>query len=91
MTLDDDLSTLTSFKKTDHKTVESFSFATPNNAEDVGSIPGWERLPGEANVNPLQYSCLGNPMHRGAWWAITHGVSKELVHDLATKQQGPKR
>ena len=31
--------------------------------------------PGEENVNPLQYSCLGNPMHRGAWWATVHGVA----------------
>ena len=43
----------------------------PANAEDTweaGSIPGSERFPGEGNGNPLQYSCLGNPMDRGAWW-----------------------
>ena len=37
---------------------------------DTGSIPGLGRSPGEGNGNPLQYSCLGNPIDRGAWWAI---------------------
>ena len=46
------------------------------NAGDPGSIPGSGRSPGEGNDNPLQYSCLGNPMDRGAWWAIVHGVTK---------------
>ena len=41
----------------------------------MGLIPGWGRPPGE-NGNPLQYSCLGNPMDRGAWQAIVHGVAK---------------
>ena len=36
------------------------------------------RPPGEGNGNPLQYSCLGNPINRGAWLAIVHGVTKEL-------------
>ena len=49
----------------------------PANAGDVGSIPGSERPPGEGNGNPLQYSCLGNHMDRGAWWAVVHGVAKE--------------
>ena len=40
------------------------------NAGDLGSIPGSGRFPGEGNSNPLQYSCLENPMDRGAWWAI---------------------
>ena len=48
------------------------------NAGDLGSIPGSERFPGEGNGNPLQYSCLENPMDRGAWWATVHGVAKEL-------------
>jgi len=48
------------------------------NAGDTGSIPGWRRSPGEGNSNPLQYSCLGNPMDRGAWQAVVHGVAKEL-------------
>ena len=46
----------------------------PANAGDVGLIPGSGRYPGEGNGNPLQYSCLENPMDRGAWWATVHGV-----------------
>ena len=46
------------------------------NAGDLGSILESERSPGEGNSNALQYSCLGNPMHRGAWWALVHGVAK---------------
>ena len=48
------------------------------NAEDKGLIPGSGRSPGEGNGKPLQYSCLRNPMDRGAWWATVHGVAKEL-------------
>ena len=40
----------------------------------MGSIPGWGRSPGEGNGNPLQYSCLENPMEKGAWWATVYGV-----------------
>ena len=43
---------------------------------DPGSVPGWARFPGEGNGHPLQYSCLENPMDRGAWWDIIHGVAK---------------
>ena len=43
---------------------------------DRGSIPGLGRSPGEGNGNPLQYYGLGNPMERGAWWAIVHGLSQ---------------
>ena len=50
----------------------------PANSGDVGSIPGSGRSPGEGNGNPLQYSCLENPMDRGAWWATVHGVAKKL-------------
>ena len=46
------------------------------NAGDVGSIPGSGRSPGERNGNPLQYSCLANPMYKGAWWTTVHGVAK---------------
>ena len=46
------------------------------NAGDLGSIPGSVRSPGEGNGNPLQYSCLENPMDGGAWWATVHGVAK---------------
>ena len=45
-------------------------------AGDLGSIPGSGRSPGEGNGNPLQYSCLENPIDGGAWWAIVHGVTK---------------
>ena len=48
----------------------------PANAGDVDSMPGSGRAPGEGKGNPLQYSCLGNPMERGAWWATVHGVAK---------------
>ena len=50
--------------------------ASACNAGDPGSIPGLGRSPGEGNGNPLQYSCLENPMDRGAWWATVHGVAK---------------
>ena len=43
---------------------------------DLGSILGLGRSPVEGNVNPLQYSCLENPMDGGAWWATIHGVTK---------------
>ena len=46
------------------------------NAGDPGSIPGLGRSPGEGNGNPVQYSCLENPMEGGAWWATVHGVAK---------------
>ena len=50
--------------------------ASAYNAGDPASIPGSGRSPGEGNSNPLQYSCLENPMDRGAWWATIHGVAK---------------
>ena len=46
-------------------------------SRDWGSIPGWGRSLGGGNGNPLQYSCLGNPMNRGAWGAIYSLVGKE--------------
>jgi len=54
------------------------------NARDAGSIPGPGRSPGEGNGKPLQYSCLGNLMDKGAWWAAVHGVAR-VRHDLATE------
>ena len=51
----------------------------PSSAEDLresGSISGSGRFPGEGNGNPLQYSCLENPMDRGGWQAAVHGVTK---------------
>ena len=50
--------------------------ASARNAGDTGSIPGSGRSPGEGNGNTLQYSCLENPMDRGAWRATVHGVAK---------------
>ena len=52
---------------------------SPTNAEDArdeGSIPGLGRSPGGGHGNPLQYSCLEDPMDRGAWCATVHGVRK---------------
>ena len=54
------------------------------NAEDLGSVPGSGRSPGEGNGNPLQYSCLENPMDREAWRAQVHGIAR-TGHNLATK------
>ena len=45
-------------------------------AGDPSSIPGSGRSPGDGNSYPLQYSCLKNPLDRGTWWAIAHGVTK---------------
>ena len=46
------------------------------NAGDLGSIPVLRRSPGEGHGNPLQYSCLENPLDRGTWWATVHRVAK---------------
>ena len=48
----------------------------PANAGDLGSIPGLGRYSGVGNGNSLEYSCLGNPMDRGAWSAIVYGVAR---------------
>ena len=56
-------------------------------AEDMSLIPGLGRSPGEGNGNPLQYSCLENPIERGAWWAAVHEGHKRVGHDLVTKRQ----
>ena len=58
----------------------------PANAEDireVGSIPGSGRSPGEGRGNPLQYSCLLNPMDRGACWATVHGLAELDTTEVA--------
>ena len=47
--------------------------ANAGNVRDLGLIPGWGRSPGGGHGNPLQYSCLENPMDRGAWWASPWG------------------
>ena len=46
---------------------------------DMGLIPGLGRSPGVGNGNPLSYSCLGNFMDRGVWWAIVHGAAKSRI------------
>ena len=50
----------------------------PATAGDPGLIPGSGRFPAEGNGNTLQYSCQGNPLESGAWWATVHRVAKEL-------------
>ena len=50
--------------------------ANAGDTRDEGSIPGLGRSPGVGNGNPLQYSCLENPVDSGAWWATVHGVTK---------------
>ena len=58
----------------------------PANAEDirdVGLIPGLGRSPGGGRYNPLQYSCLENPMDRGAWWDMVHRVSQSDMIEAA--------
>ena len=55
---------------------------SPANAGDVrdtGLVPGLGRSPGGGHDNPLQYSCLENPMDSGVWWAIVHVVTKSLT------------
>ena len=52
------------------------------NMGNIGSISGYRRSPGEANGNPLQCSCLENPMDREAWWAIVHGVAKSWTQPI---------
>ena len=61
----------------------------PANAGDAGSIPGSGRFPEGGNGYPLQYSCLENPMDRGAWRAIVHGVTKEsdMTEQLSNNKQ----
>ena len=60
--------------------------ANAGTAGDVGLIPGSGRAPGGGNGNPLQHSCLGNLMERGAWWATVHRAEKS-GNNLVTKQQ----
>ena len=55
--------------------------AHAGDTRDAGLLPASERFPGGGHGNPLQYSCLENPMDRGAWWATVHGVTKSWTHD----------
>ena len=63
----------------------------PANAGDVGSIPGTGRSPGSGNGKLLQYSCLGNPMDRGTWWATIHGVTKSQARLSTHSWQSPRQ
>ena len=51
-----------------------------------GSIPGWGRYSGEGNGHPLQYSCLENPMDRGAWWATVHSLLLSIAHSSPSSE-----
>ena len=62
----------------------------PVSGGDMGLIPGSRRSPEKGHSNPLQYSCLGNPRNRGAWWATVHGVAR-VGHHLVSKQQQQQR
>ena len=64
---------------------------TASNAGDSGSIPELGRSPGEGNHTPLQYSCLGSPKDRGAWWTTVHCVTKEsdMTEHTQTDPQNP--
>ena len=80
-----------SFKKNSHIISTELGFPCSSadkesacNAGDPGLIPGPGKSPIEGNGHPLQYSCLDNPMDRGAWQAIVHGVAR-VAHDLVTK------
>ena len=57
--------------------------ANAGDARDVGSILGSRSFPGEGNGNPLQYSCLGNPMDRRVWWGTVHGVAESDMTEHA--------
>ena len=60
---------------------------------DLGSILGWGRSPGEGYGNPLQYSCLENPMDKGTWWATVHRITKSQtwLKQMSSNYLGPKR
>ena len=67
--------------------------ASAGDVRDVGSIPGSGRCPGGGHGDPLQYSCLENPMDRGAWWATVRRVVKvvDMTEQLNNKQQMSKQ
>ena len=61
--------------------------ANAGDARDLGLIPGLWKYPGGGHGNPLQYSCLENPMDRGAWWATVHGVTKSQTRQNGLETQ----
>ena len=73
-----------------YKVLANTKVGFPSGCVDVGSIPGSGRSPGEGNGNPLQYSCLENPMDRGAWWATVHRVAKSWTQLRVVKRVNPK-
>ena len=62
--------------------------ANAGDVRDTGSIPGLGRSSGEGNGNPLQYSCLENPMDRGTWWTTVHRVKKSWIRLKQLSMQG---
>ena len=86
---------LTNFHFTSYLAIQGFPgdavvknmSASVGDARDAGSIPGWRRSPGEGNGNPLQYSCLENPMDKGAWWATDPNVHRSTVYNSQDMKQ----
>ena len=71
--------------------ISFFSSVIKNLSEIQGLIPGSGRSPGEVNGNPLQYSCLENPMDEGAWWATVHMVTESQDTTEATEHERTQR
>ena len=67
------------YLKINHITFQVIFQSKYHSSNNAASIPGSGRSPGERNGNPLQYSCLKNPMDRGDWWATVHGVARSHV------------
>ena len=65
--------------------------ASACNVGDLGSIPGSGRSPGEGNGHPLLYSCLENPMDRGAWWATVYRVAESNVTEATWQGTAPQK
>ena len=61
------------------------------NVGDEGSVPGWGRSPGGGHSNPLQYSCLENPMGRGAWWATVYRVAESDMTEMTWQGVAPQK
>ena len=77
-------------KKKNSKLGGSVGKESACSAGDLGLIPGSGRSPGEGNGNPLEQSCLENPMDKGAWQATVHGDAR-VGHNLATKERKSNR